>query len=183
MKIEKSKLEDCFVITPKVFEDHRGYFFESFNQTKFNKAIEKRINFIQDNESKSDRGVLRGLHFQLPPYTQAKLVRVIQGKVLDVAVDIRKNSPTYGQHHSVILSADNKKQFFVPKGFAHGYAVLSETAIFSYKIDSNYMPSHESGILWNDKDLKIDWRLTNENIILSDRDKSLQSFKDFDSPF
>jgi len=183
MKIEKSHLEDCFVITPEVFEDHRGYFFECFNQTKFNDALGNRINFIQDNESKSDRGVLRGLHFQTPPYTQAKLVRVIQGKVLDVAVDIRKNSPTYGKYHSVILSADNKKQFFVPKGFAHGYAVLSETAIFAYKIDNAYMPTHENGIIWDDKDLQIDWHLTGGNIILSDRDKALQSFKDFSSPF
>lgn len=183
MKVKKSKLKGCFEITPKVFEDHRGYFFESFNQDKFNLEAESEVLFFQDNESKSDQGVLRGLHFQTPPYTQAKLVRVIQGEVLDVAVDIRKNSETYGQHHSVILSAENKKQFFVPKGFAHGYIVLSETAIFSYKIDNDYMPSHESGIIWNDEELKIDWHLNDKNIILSDRDKGLQAFKDFESPF
>lgn len=182
MIIEDSKLKDCFVIIPKVYEDNRGYFFESFNQEKFNTSTGLNINFIQDNESKSSKGVIRGLHFQKPPFTQAKLVRVITGKVLDVAVDLRPDSPTYGKHHSVVLSAENKKQFFVPRGFAHGYAVLSETAIFSYKIDNFYKPEYEGGIIWNDKTLGIDW-LLEKNTELSERDKTLQAFNHFKSPF
>jgi dTDP-4-dehydrorhamnose 3,5-epimerase len=139
--------------------------------------------FIQDNESKSSKGVLRGLHFQLPPYQQAKLVRVIEGEVLDVAVDLRKDSKTYGQHYSILLSGENKKQFFVPRGFAHGFVVLSETAIFSYKVDNLYAPTHDSGILWNDETLNIDWNIDSALIQLSEKDKNLSSFKDFNSPF
>ena len=155
---------------------------ETFHKNVFNSNVTE-TEFIQDNESKSSRGVLRGLHFQLPPYQQAKLVRVIEGEVLDVAVDLRKNSKTYGQHHSILLSGENKKQFFVPRGFAHGFAVLSETAIFSYKVDNLYAPTHDSGILWNDETLNIDWNIDIALIQLSEKDKNLSSFKDFSSPF
>lgn len=183
MIIEETKLKDCFLIKPKVFEDQRGYFFECFNQEKFSKTLGRKFEFVQDNESKSDYGVLRGLHFQMPPYAQAKLVRVVQGEVLDVAVDLRKNSPTFGQHTSAILNEQNKYQLLIPRGFAHGYAVLSQTAIFVYKIDNLYSPEHENGIYWEDKDLGIDWNLKPEDIILSEKDKKQMSFKDFDSPF
>lgn len=183
MILENTSLKGCYIIQPKVFEDKRGYFFESYNHKKFTELIGHDINFVQDNESKSQKGVLRGLHFQVPPYAQAKLVRVVQGEVLDVAVDLRKNSSTYGQHQSVLLTAENKKQFFMPRGFAHGFLVLSETAIFSYKIDNIYAPDHDTGIIWNDKDLNIDWKFNKDQLILSEKDKNLQSFKDFKSPF
>ena len=182
MKIIETNIEGLVIIEPKVFGDARGYFMETFHKNVFNSNVTE-TEFIQDNESKSSRGVLRGLHFQLPPYQQAKLVRVIEGEVLDVAVDLRKNSKTYGQHHSILLSGENKKQFFVPRGFAHGFAVLSETAIFSYKVDNLYAPTHDSGILWNDETLNIDWNIDIALIQLSEKDKNLSSFKDFSSPF
>jgi dTDP-4-dehydrorhamnose 3,5-epimerase len=183
MVIEETKLKDCYLIKPKVFEDERGYFFECFNQEKFVNLVGKKFEFVQDNESKSDFGVVRGLHFQTPPYAQAKLVRVVQGEVLDVALDLRRNSPTYGNHASFILNETNKHQLLIPRGFAHGYAVLSNTAIFVYKIDNLYSPEHESGILWNDKDLNIDWKLDLLDVLLSEKDTYLQKFQDFDTPF
>ena len=183
MTIEKTKLKDCFVLRPKVFGDERGYFLESFNLKKFESLVETSIHFIQDNEAKSSKGVLRGLHFQLPPYSQAKLVRVIRGKVLDVVVDLRKSSPTYLQHETIVLSSKNKKQLFVPRGFAHGYAVLSQSAVFAYKVDNDYAPEYESGIIWSDKDLAIDWRLDNCDLIISEKDKKLQPLSRFSSPF
>ena len=155
MQIEETKLKGCFIIDPKIFGDDRGYFFESYKQDVFEKAIGYKVNFIQDNQSLSSYGVLRGLHFQKGESAQAKLVRVLKGTVLDVAVDIRLDSPTYGQHVALELSAENKKQFFVPRGFAHGFIVLSETAEFFYKVDNIYSPNHEGGILFNDKDLDI----------------------------
>jgi len=183
MIAEETNLKDCFLIKPKVFEDDRGYFFECFNQEKFSKAVGEKFQFVQDNESQSNYGVLRGLHFQVPPYAQAKLVRVVRGEVLDVAVDLRKASPTYGQYTTVILNEDNKHQLLIPRGFAHGFAVLSATAIFVYKIDNLYSPEHERGIRWNDKDLDIDWNLKSSDIILSEKDKTQVGFKDFNSPF
>jgi len=183
MIVKETHLNGCYIIQPKVFEDERGYFFESFNQHKFSEHIGTQIEFVQDNESQSKKGVLRGLHFQTPPYAQAKLVRVIKGEVLDIAVDIRKDSPTFGQHESVLLTEDNKTQFFMPRGFAHGFLVLSDIAIFSYKIDNVYAPDHDTGIIWNDKDLNIDWRFDSNKLILSEKDKTLQTFKDFKSPF
>ncbi len=183
MIAEETNLKDCFLIRPKVFEDDRGYFFECFNQEKFSKAVGEKFQFVQDNESQSNYGVLRGLHFQVPPYAQAKLVRVVRGEVLDVAVDLRKASPTYGQYTTAILNEDNKHQLLIPRGFAHGFAVLSETAIFVYKIDNLYSPKHEKGICWDDKDLDIDWNLKSSDIILSEKDKQQVRFKDFDSPF
>ena len=182
MKVTETNIEGLVIIEPKVFGDARGYFMETFQKNTFNSNVTE-TEFIQDNESKSSRGVLRGLHFQLPPYQQAKLVRVIEGEVLDVAVDLRKDSKTYGQHYSILLSGENKKQFFVPRGFAHGFIVLSETAIFSYKVDNEYAPTHDSGILWNDETLDIDWKINVEMIQLSEKDKNLSTFKEFNSPF
>lgn len=183
MTIEETHLKDCYVITPKIFEDKRGYFFESYNKANFFKQTGLDLNFVQDNESKSRQGVLRGLHFQVPPFAQAKLIRVISGEILDVAVDMRKGSPTYGQYERVVLSEKNKKQFFMPRGFAHGFFVISDTAIITYKIDNLYSPKHDTGIIWNDKDLNIDWQIDNHDIVLSEKDKNLQKFKDFESPF
>jgi dTDP-4-dehydrorhamnose 3,5-epimerase len=165
-----------------VFGDERGYFLESYNEKEFEQAICK-VSFMQDNESKSSKGVLRGLHFQKPPFNQAKLVRCIEGRVLDVAVDIRKGSPTYGKHVAIELSGENKKQLHVPRGFAHGFSVLSETAIFAYKVDNKYAPESDSGIRYVDTELGIDWGLPQEEIQLSEKDKDLPSFKDLDSPF
>ena len=182
MKFIKTVIPDVYIIEPSVFGDHRGYFLESFNLEKFEKNIGP-IKFVQDNESKSSRGVLRGLHFQKPPFAQAKLVRCIEGKVIDVAVDIRKGSPTYGEHVSVELSGENKRQLFVPKGFAHGFSVLSENAIFAYKVDNTYTPESDSGIRYDDQGLNIDWGLTKEEVQLSAKDKNLSFFKDLDSPF
>ncbi len=179
MKFTKTKIEGVIIIEPKVFGDERGYFFESFNQKEFEENIGK-INFIQDNESKSKKGVLRGLHFQKPPFEQAKLVRCIKGKILDVAVDIRKNSKTFGEHISIELSEENKKQLFIPRGFAHGFAVLSEDAIFAYKVDNIYKPDYESGIIWNDKDLNINWQLNENEVILSEKDKKLPTFEELE---
>ena len=182
MKCIKTKIQDLYVIEPSVFEDDRGYFLESFNLEKFQENIGP-ITFVQDNESKSSKGVLRGLHFQKPPFNQAKLVRCIEGRVLDVAVDIRKGSPTYGKHVSIELSGENKKQVFVPKGFAHGFSVLSKTAVITYKVDNRYAPEYDAGIRFDDEALQIDWRLPPAEVQLSEKDKDLPSFKDLDSPF
>ncbi|WP_296315300.1 dTDP-4-dehydrorhamnose 3,5-epimerase [Winogradskyella sp. UBA3174] len=170
MIINETHLEGCYIIQPKVFDDNRGYFFESFNKEKFNSETGLNVNFIQDNESFSSKGVLRGLHYQIGKHAQAKLVRVIKGKVLDVAVDIRKDSPTFGQHVSIELTEDNKNQLFVPRGFAHGFIVLSDTAIFSYKCDNYYNKNSERGIIYNDSELKINWVLPNDTLIVSEKD-------------
>lgn len=182
MNFIKTEIPEVVIIEPKVFGDHRGYFFESFNQKEFEENVQK-INFVQDNESKSKRGVLRGLHFQKPPFAQAKLVRCIQGKVLDIAVDIRKNSPTYGKYVAVELSEENKRQLFVPRGFAHGFAVISEEAVFAYKVDNWYAPNSEGGIIWNDTDLKIDWQIPESEVQLSQKDIILSTLKELKSPF
>lgn len=182
MKITKTRIDGLIIIEPTVFGDSRGYFMETFQKNTFNERIIP-TDFIQDNESKSSKGVLRGLHFQTPPFDQAKLVRAIEGEVLDIAVDLRKNSITYGQHVAIKLSGENKKQFFIPRGFAHGFVVLSETAIFSYKVDNIYAPSHESGIQWNDSTLNIDWEINQHLIQLSEKDKQLSDFNEFESPF
>lgn len=182
MKFIKTEIPDVFIIEPSIFGDNRGYFLESFNLEKFEENVCK-IKFVQDNESKSSKGVLRGLHFQKPPFNQAKLVRCVEGSVMDVAVDIRKGSPTYGKHVAVELTGDNKRQLFVPRGFAHGFSVLSETAVFAYKVDNTYAPEYDSGIRWNDKDLDIDWGLDESEVQLSEKDKNLTFFSDLNSPF
>ena len=182
MKFIKTEIPDLYIIEPSVFGDARGYFLESFNLEKFEENV-CPIKFIQDNESKSSKGVLRGLHFQKPPFNQAKLVRCVEGSVMDVAVDIRKGSPTYGKHVAIELSGENKRQLFVPRGFAHGFSVLSETAVFAYKVDNAYAPASDSGIRFDDKELNIDWGLPEEDIQLSEKDKNLQSFKDLETPF
>ena len=182
MEIIKTDIEGVVIIEPKVFKDDRGYFFESFLQKEFEEKVCKTV-FVQDNESKSCYGVLRGLHFQKPPFAQAKLVRCVKGKVLDVAVDIRKGSPTYGKHTAAVLSEDDHRMFFIPKGFAHGFSVLSEMAVFQYKCDNYYAPQSEGALLWNDKDLNIDWMIPEKDVILSEKDKRHPLFKDFESPF
>lgn len=182
MEVIKTELEGVVIIEPKIFRDARGYFFESFSQKEFEEKVRK-IAFVQDNESMSSYGVMRGLHFQLPPFTQSKLVRCVKGKVLDVAVDIRKGSPTFGKHVSVELSEDNHRQFFVPRGFAHGFAVLSETAVFQYKCDNFYAPQSDGGISILDDSLGIDWKLPTDKVILSEKDTKHPLLKDFDSPF
>ena len=182
MKFIKTAIQDVYIIEPSVFGDHRGYFLESFNLEKFQENIGP-IKFVQDNESKSSKGVLRGLHFQKPPFDQAKLVRCVKGKVMDVAVDIRKGSPTYGKHVAIELSGENKRQLFVPRGFAHGFSVLSETAVFAYKVDNTYAPAFDSGIRYDDKELNIDWGLKEEDVQLSVKDKDLAFFKDLETPF
>ena len=171
MKLTPQSIEDVILIEPTIHGDDRGYFVESFRQDLLEEAIGCKVNFVQDNESKSLKGVLRGLHYQLQPYTQAKLVRVIQGRVLDVAVDIRKSSFTFGQHVSVELTAQNKHQLFVPHGFAHGFITLSDSATFAYKVDNYYAPEYDRGIAFNDPQLKIDWQLSTEELQLSDKDK------------
>jgi len=182
MKFVNTPIEGLVIIEPTVFGDNRGYFLESYNKKKFEEAIGK-VSFVQDNESKSAKGVLRGLHFQKPPFAQAKLVRCIEGSVLDVAVDIRKGSPTYGKHVAIELTGENKRQLFVPRGFAHGFSVLSDSAVFAYKVDNTYAPEYDAGIKYDDKELNIDWSLTEEEVQLSEKDKNLSSFKDLDSPF
>ena len=176
MEVIKTGIEGVVVIEPRIFKDERGYFFESFSSKRFEEEICKTT-FVQDNESKSSYGVLRGLHFQKGEYAQAKLVRVVQGKVLDVAVDIRKDSPTFGQHVAVELSDENKRQFFVPRGFAHGFVVLSKEAIFQYKCDNFYAPEHEGGIAWNDPALGIDWKIDHKDALLSGKDKRNDYFQ------
>ena len=182
MEVIKTAIEGLVIIEPKVFKDARGYFFESFSQREFEEKVRK-INFVQDNESMSSYGVMRGLHFQRPPYTQSKLVRCVKGKVLDVAVDIRKGSPTYGQHVAVELSEENHRQFFVPRGFAHGFAVLSDTAIFQYKCDNFYAPEADGGISIKDDSLGIDWQIPMDQAILSEKDIKHLCLAEFDSPF
>ncbi|MCL6293426.1 dTDP-4-dehydrorhamnose 3,5-epimerase [Jejuia spongiicola] len=177
MKITETKIRGCFIFEPKVFNDKRGYFLESYNKEIFKDIIGNDIKFVQDNESFSSRGVLRGLHYQKGEHAQAKLVRVVKGKVLDVVVDLRKESPTFGEHVTVELTEENKKQLYVPRGFAHGFVVLSDTAIFSYKCDNFYNKESERGIIYNDKDLKIDWRLDEEDIIISEKDKLSPNFR------
>lgn len=175
MNISKTKIPDVLIIEPKVFGDERGFFYESYNHKKFEQAVGKEVNFVQDNHSKSTKGVLRGLHFQKAPYAQGKLVRCVVGEVFDVAVDIRENSDTYGQWVGIILSAENKRQLWIPEGFAHGFLVLSETAEFLYKATNYYHPESEGGIIWNDKNISIDWPIDNNNIILSQKDMALLS--------
>jgi len=179
MTVKETYLKGCFEIEPTVFEDQRGYFFESFNIETFQKETGLEVNFVQDNESKSSKGVLRGLHFQKGDHAQAKLVRVIKGAVLDVCLDLRKASPTFGKHFSLILSEENKKQLFVPRGFAHGFTVLENETIFSYKCDNYYNQASESGIIYNDQELNIDWHLKNSERILSEKDKNLGTFQDY----
>jgi dTDP-4-dehydrorhamnose 3,5-epimerase len=179
MRIEQTPLKDCFIIHEKVHGDARGYFIETYNQRDFKAATGLEIEFVQDNQSRSTKGVLRGLHMQRGASAQAKLVRVLEGAVLDIAVDLRKGSPSFGQHYAIELTADNHKQFFVPAGFAHGFVVLSETATFFYKVDKFYEPGNEVGIMYNDKDLNIDWRLSESEIILSEKDKTLGSFAEY----
>lgn len=182
MELIKTAIDGVLIIEPRVFKDERGYFFESFSQREFNEKV-KMIAFVQDNESMSSYGVMRGLHFQRPPFTQSKLVRCVKGAVLDVAVDIRKGSPTYGEHVSVELTEHNHRQFFIPKGFAHGFSVLSETAVFQYKCDEFYHPEADGGISIIDESLNIDWKIPTDKAILSEKDTKHDLLKDFDSPF
>ena len=175
MECIHTEIKDCVIIKPTVFEDNRGYFFESFNEQKFNQLAGLNIHFVQDNQAKSNRGILRGLHFQNGEHAQAKLVRVLQGKVIDVAVDLRKASPTYLQHVAVELSAENNLQLFVPRGFAHGYSVLEDNTIFFYKCDNYYNKESESGIFYADPKLNINWQLNEDEIILSEKDKLLMN--------
>jgi dTDP-4-dehydrorhamnose 3,5-epimerase len=182
MKFIETKISDLIIIEPSVFGDSRGYFLESYNQKKFEEFI-GNISFVQDNESKSSKGVLRGLHFQKPPFAQAKLVRCIEGKVLDIAVDIRKDSKTYRQHIAVELSGENKRQLFVPRGFAHGFLVLSDTAVFAYKVDNTYAPEFDAGIRWNDKELNIQWDMEDSEVLVSEKDAELPFLSEFESPF
>ncbi|MFL2639465.1 MAG: dTDP-4-dehydrorhamnose 3,5-epimerase [Flavobacteriaceae bacterium] len=180
MKISKTFINDLLIIEPELFKDERGFFYESYNKNNFDNVI--NLVFVQENESKSYKGVVRGLHFQIPPFEQAKLVRCVSGKILDISVDLRKNSKTYGKYFSVELSSENNKQLFIPKGFAHGFQVLSETANVNYKVDNFYNPKSDSGIIWNDKDLLIKWNHDIEPI-LSKKDSNLESFKNLKSPF
>ena len=182
MEVIKTNIEGVVILEPRLFNDERGYFFESFSQKEFDEKV-MPIAFVQDNESMSSYGVMRGLHFQKPPYTQSKLVRCVKGKVLDVAVDIRKGSPTYGQHVAVELSAENHRQFFIPRGFAHGFAVLSKTAIFQYKCDNFYAPESDGGIQLIDDELQIDWRIPLDQAILSSKDLKHVCLRDFETPF
>ena len=177
MNVIKTDLDGVVIIEPRIFNDDRGYFFESFSERDFFANV-REIHFVQDNESKSSYGVLRGLHFQKPPFAQSKLVRVIKGAVLDVAVDIRVGSPTFGKHVAVELSADNHRQFFIPRGFAHGFSVLSDEVIFQYKCDNFYAPQYEGAIAWNDPYLNIDWRIPADDVVLSEKDKKHPLLKD-----
>ena len=188
MEVIKTNIGGPVILEPKIFGDARGYFFESFSQREFDEKVAipqygKPIIFVQDNESMSSYGVMRGLHFQRPPFTQSKIVRCVKGKVLDIAVDIRKGSPTYGQHVAVELTEDNHRQFFVPKGFAHGFVVLSETAIFQYKCDEFYHPEVDGGINIQDETLGIDWRIKMEEALLSEKDTKHAKLADYDTPF
>ena len=178
MRAIETKLKGCFIIEPNLFKDDRGYFFESFNQKRFNDTLGTHVNFIQDNESSSIKGVLRGLHYQTGAFAQAKLVRVLEGKVIDIAVDLRKDSLTFGQYVSLELTGENKRQLFIPRGFAHGFLVLSKTATFFYKCDNYYNKEAEAGIIYNDIELNIDWGLNNGEIIVSEKDAVLPPLKD-----
>lgn len=177
MEVIKTAIEGVVIIEPRLFADARGYFFESFSQKAFNEQV-RAVQFVQDNESKSGYGVLRGLHFQKPPYAQSKLVRVIKGAVLDVAVDIRRGSPTFGQHVAVELTEENHRQFFIPRGFAHGFSVLSDEVVFQYKCDNFYAPQHEGAIAWDDPDLGIDWKIPADRVVLSAKDQCHPCLKD-----
>ncbi|MFK7001195.1 dTDP-4-dehydrorhamnose 3,5-epimerase [Flavobacterium oreochromis] len=177
MNFIETKLKGCFVLEPKVIHDERGYFMESFNQNTFNKGIGAEVNFVQDNQSYSSKGVLRGLHYQCGEYAQAKLVRVLEGEVLDVAVDLRPDSDTYGQYYSILLTAENKKQFYIPRGFAHGFIVLSHTATFFYKCDNFYNKDSEGGLIYNDRTLAIDWGMPETDLIISEKDKILPTLE------
>jgi dTDP-4-dehydrorhamnose 3,5-epimerase len=182
MKVISTEIEEVKIIEPAVFGDHRGYFFESYSQKEFEEKVCKTT-FVQDNESKSKYGVLRGLHVQKEPYAQAKLVRVVQGSVLDVAVDIRKGSPTFGKHVAVELNDENKRQMFIPRGFAHGFVVLSKTVVFQYKCDNYYAPEAEAGIAWDDPVLEIDWKVDAEAVLLSEKDKKNPLLSESDALF
>ena len=182
MEVLTTDIEGVFIIKPRVFGDARGYFFESYSKREFEEKVGK-VDFVQDNESMSKKGVMRGLHFQRPPFSQSKLVRCVKGSVLDVAVDIRKGSPTYGKHVAVELTEDNHLQFFIPKGFAHGFVVLSDVAVFQYKCDNFYHPESDGGISILDDSLGIDWKISTQNAILSEKDTKHPLLKDFDSPF
>ena len=182
MNLIKRTLDGLILLKPTVFKDERGYFMESYNQKNINKLF-GNIHFVQDNESESSRGVLRGLHFQKPPLAQAKLVRCLKGEILDVALDLRKKSKTYGLFETILLSDKNKNQLFIPKGFAHGFVVLSKSAIVSYKVDNYYNPNYESGVLWNDTDLNIDWKIRADEVILSEKDKNLSPLAKIINPF
>ena len=182
MNVIKTDIEGVVIIEPRIFEDARGYFFESFSQREFEEKVGKVV-FVQDNESKSSYGVMRGLHFQRPPFTQSKLVRCVKGAVLDVAVDLRKGSPTYGKHVAVELTEDNHRQFFIPQGFAHGFAVLSNEAVFQYKCDNFYAPQADGGISILDESLGIDWKIPTDKAILSEKDTKHPLLKEFESPF
>lgn len=177
MTFLETKLQGCFILEPKIIQDERGYFMESFNEKTFANGVGQNVHFVQDNQSFSSKGVLRGLHYQTGEHAQAKLVRVLQGEVLDVAVDLRPNSPTYGQYESVLLTAENQKQFFVPRGFAHGFLVLSETAIFFYKCDNFYNKESEGGVIFNDASIGINWNFPENELIISDKDKVLPSLE------
>ncbi|MRJ07499.1 dTDP-4-dehydrorhamnose 3,5-epimerase [Ornithobacterium rhinotracheale] len=179
MTVKTTEIQDCFLIQPQIFGDERGYFFESYNEEKFNQATGLNIQFVQDNQSYSTQGVIRGLHIQLGQYAQAKLVRVLQGKVLDVAVDARKNSPTFGKIICIELSAENQTQLFIPRGCLHGFSVLSEDAIFQYKCDNYYNKASESGVIFNDRDLNIDWKIEETNASISEKDRELNSWQNF----
>lgn len=182
MEVIKTKIEGIVIVEPRIFKDARGYFYESFSQKEFDEKV-MPIRFVQDNESMSTYGVMRGLHFQRPPFTQSKLVRCCRGAILDIAVDIRKGSPTYGQHVAIELTEENHRQLFIPRGFAHGFAVLSDVAVLQYKCDNFYAPQADAGIQLRDKDLGIDWQIPTENAILSEKDIKHPCLKDFDSPF
>lgn len=179
MNVIKTAIDGVFILEPRLFEDARGYFFESFNQREFEEKVAPVV-FVQDNESKSSYGVVRGLHYQKSPYTQSKLVRVVKGAVLDVAVDVRKGSPTFGQHVAVELTGENHRQFFIPRGFLHGFSVLSEEVVFQYKCDNFYAPASEGAVAWDDPDLGIDWRIPAEQVILSEKDRHHPRLKDVD---
>lgn len=181
MEVKQTAIEGLLIIRPRVFTDQRGYFFETYSQQEFKEKVSDTL-FVQDNESSSTRGVLRGLHFQKPPYAQAKLVRVVRGEVLDVVVDLRAGSPTFGKHSAIKLSEENKLQLFIPRGFAHGFIVLSEKAVFQYKCDNYYMPEHEGALLWSDPALGIDWLLPEDEIVLSEKDKHNPLLKDIIVP-
>lgn len=182
MEVIKTALDGVVIIEPRLIKDTRGYFFESYAQCEFDEKV-RPVRFVQDNESKSTYGVLRGLHFQIPPFAQAKLVRVVKGSVLDVAVDIRTGSPTFGKYVAVELNEDNHRQLFIPRGFAHGFSVLSQEAIFQYKCDHTYAPQAEGALIWNDPDIHIDWKIPAEKILLSAKDECHGRLKDFESPF
>lgn len=183
MQVIPTDIQGVFIIEPRVFGDARGYFFESFSARDFARETGIEVEFVQDNESFSRYGVLRGLHFQMPPYAQAKLVRVVQGAVLDVAVDLRSGSPTYGRHVAAELTAENHRQFFMPKGIAHGFSVLSPEVIFQYKCDEYYHPESEGALAWDDPDLAIDWKLPADKVLLSEKDKHHPAFRSFSTPF